>query len=218
MVKIEMISAAAMRGFGALLGTLGATLGVHATVEFNINTAELLKDSGGTPIPENSGLIILAASTTDGTFTMPTTTAFLPGSDDTELARWDITAGFGSGILFETTAPLLLQGSFSTGDPVALFWFPDLSPSDSAPGVTTYGFYTDATGLDGGEPWTVPNDTEQRNLRFWTADSAFAGTAPNSGNASNLTTVPEPRTSAMIAAVSLAGYAAVRRYRFETGR
>lgn len=201
-----------------LLAVCSLPLASHASVTFNINYAEYLKDASGTPIPENTGLILLVAGT-DGNIDMPTPSSFFPGGN-LELGRWDITDAGPSdnfpGFLSEVTQPIELGGGLDPGDPVGLFWFPTLSLSATEPGDNTpYGFYTDLDGgLDGSGPWTVPADGAQRTLAFRTSDSPFGGSSdPGAGYASNLTAVPEPQTYAMIAAASLAGFAAFRRCR-----
>lgn len=201
-----------------LLTACAIPLATHASVTFNINYAEYLKDAGGTPIPENTGLILLVAGT-DGDIDMPTPSSFFPGGN-LELGRWDITDAGPSedfpGFVSEVTQQIDLTGGLDPGDPVGLFWFPTLSLTATEPGNNTpYGFYTDPDGgLDGSGPWTVPLDGAQRTLAFRTSDSPFGGSSlPSEGIASNLTAVPEPQTYAMMAAASLAGFAAVRRYR-----
>ena len=184
----------------------------HCTITIQVDAANL-KDANGTLMP-TTGLVILAASTTDLVFGSPTVTAFFSG-DDIELKRWDFSTGTGTpGQFSDFTGSLTFTGSWNANDPLQLYWFPTLTVSASTPGSgTPYGLYRDPTGVDGSAVWTTPADgTLSYNIKFFTQD--FNPTAFNissTGNAS-LTVVPEPSAYATVfGIVCLIGAVASRR-------
>jgi len=170
-------------------------------VDFGVD-AEVLKTSGGAPMP-TSGLAVLVASTLDASFAGPTDTSFASGSDDIVLQKWDLSTGFNMpGVLSVTMGSMLLTGNWNTGDPVQLYWFPTLTLGSSAPGAgTSYGQYRDAVGVDGSQVWTTPAPGVTGSLKFFTSDATFLNAGGSNpavvGNAS-LTTVPEPSEYAMV--------------------
>ena len=203
----------------------GCLVAARADVTFNLD-AELLKTRGptpltaGTPIPEGTGLILLVASTLDNVFNEPTPSAFVSG-DDRELDRWSV-VGNGNGVLFDTTGPLQFSDfpDWGQGDPLRLYWFPELGLSSINPEAgTSYGFYHDPVGkddiiADNSQPWITPADgTTVDRLLFITMDSMFAAQSTNpdyTGNA-DLTVVPEPSTYAAAAGLLCLGWAAYTR-------
>jgi hypothetical protein len=191
----------------------------HATahcqfVAFNVE-AEVLKTSGGSPMPA-SGLAVLVASTVDATFGGPTPASFASGVDDMEVARWDLTLN-GPGVLQVTSGPLSRSAPWDAGDPVQLYWFPTLTIGSSVPGAgTSYGQYRDGVGgvEPGGEVWTTPADTITRTLKFFTTDATFlvaGGNSPASAGNASFTTVPEPSEYAMFFGMFCFAGALIRR-------
>jgi len=185
-------------------------------VDFSME-AEVLKTSGGAPMP-TSGLAILVASTLDASFGGPTDISFASGSDDIELKRWDLSAGFNTpGVLAATSGSLLLSGNWDATDPVQLYWFPTLTLASSAPGAgTSYGQYRDAVGgfQPGGQIWTTPSAGNTRFLKFFTSDATVlsaGGNSPASAGNASLTTVPEPSEYAMVFGMFCFAGALIRR-------
>lgn len=166
--------------------------------------AEVLKNANGAAMPA-TGLVILVASTTDATFGGPTEDTFVTG-DDTEIARWDLSAFASNGVLSEVTAALPFAGGWNTGDPLQLYWFPTLTIGSIKPGPgVAYGQYRHETGLDGSEPWVTPGEADVRSLRFYTADAAFlndGGSNPSSAGIANLSTPGETGPQLTVAPAS----------------
>lgn len=174
--------------------------------------AEILKDQNGNAIPIGDGLMILVASTTDAVFNDPSADFFVKG-DDVEVGRWAIhidNASDQNGVLFVDNQSFSPSGHWNEGDPLALFWYPSLTTASTSPSVgDAYGIYRDAVGLDGGDPWVTPADSQQRNLYFLTSDSMFNGSAPHNGQA-NLTVVPEPTAYAVAFGIAMLGFSGIR--------
>jgi hypothetical protein len=185
-------------------------------VDFSIE-AEVLKTSGGSPMP-TSGLAVLVASTLDGSFGGPTDTSFASGSDDIVLKKWDLTTGLNQpGVLQDLSGTLPLSGNWDSGDLVQLYWFPTLTLASSVPGAgTSYGQYRDAVGgfESGGQIWTTPAPAATRFLKFFTTDATVlvaGGNSPASAGNASLTTVPEPSEYAMIFGMFCFAGALIRR-------
>lgn len=187
-----------------------------ATITIDLD-AELLKTSGGTAMP-TSGLLILAASTLDSSFSAPTDTAFFMG-DDIEIKRWDLSGGFNTaGVFSGSTGSLTLSGNWTAGDALQLFWFPTLTLSSTAPGAgTSYGQYRHATGLDGSAAWETPSDGSLVSLKFFTSDASFlisGGSNSSASGTASFTAVPEPAAYGLAAAVGCVAWALFwKRYR-----
>lgn len=188
----------------ALLVLAASSLTARA-VTFSID-AEILKDRFGAAM-QSSGLVILTAATT-GSFNGPSGNDFVTGGEML-LYRWDLTGGFGDGILSNATTALSFTGDWDQGDSLRLYWYPDLDINAAGPGEGTYyGYYSDPAplGTDGSAPWTTPGEADNVSLRFFTTDasflndggsnSAFAGQAnaqvPAAGPSPDVSAVPEP--------------------------
>jgi hypothetical protein len=114
--------------------------------------------------------LVLIANTNTAPFGGPTATSFISGHD-IEVARFDLSAGEGVGDFNATTGSRNLVGNWKAGNPLAIYWFPTLTYSSPVPGAgTTYGFYTDPTGIDGSAPWVTPADGSTVGLLFLTSD------------------------------------------------
>jgi hypothetical protein len=132
--------------------------------------ADLLKDANGLPMSTN-GLVVLVASTTDSTFGGPTSGSFVTG-DDIVVAKFDLNASGANGVLIDVVTNLTFSGSWNSGDPLAIYWFPTLTKNSTAPsGGIPYGMYTTTTPLDGSDAWVTPNTSSTIDLRFITTDS-----------------------------------------------
>jgi len=132
--------------------------------------ADLLKDANGVAMSTN-GLVILVASTTDGTFNGPTSGAFATG-DDIVIAKFNLLSSGAPGVLIDVAPSLSFSGNWNPGDPLAIYWFPTLTTNSSAPTAgAPYGMYTTTTPLDGSDPWVTPQTSANINLRFITTDS-----------------------------------------------
>ena len=182
---------------------------------FNI-AAGNLRDDAGILMPNASGLIVLVVDTLQNGFSTPSTSASLGTpvatflNDDLLLGKWQINGG--AGVLSDTTGSLALSGDWGGTDPVKMYWFPALSLSSSSiPSGTKYGEYTDATGIDGSDPWETPG-TGLVTLNFLTTGQT--GSNPESAGNASLTVVPEPSTyAAVFGLLSLAGAALTKKLR-----
>ena len=177
---------------------------------------------------QQSGLVVLTTAT-DGSFNGPSVGHLVaPGGSEMLLHQWDLSAFLTDGIFSDITTDLLFTLEWGPGDPLRLYWYPDLTLlSDISTELTagmSYGSYTDTSdvsdglGLDGSAPWETPLDeSDTINLRFFTADAGFlnlggsnseaAGEANNSvPSAGGPPAVPEPGNvlglSALLAAAT----------------
>jgi hypothetical protein len=162
---------------------------------------ELLKNAGGTPMPV-SGLVVLTAATS-GTFYGPAPDTFA-GGDELVLHRWNLSAFAQPGICSDTVSDLTLGGSWTTGDPLRVYWYPTLTLATNAPSAgTPYGSYRSASGLDGSAPWATPAAGDSISLKFFTSDASFlasGGSNPVAAGLANFTVVPEPNGIALAVA------------------
>lgn len=180
-----------------------------ATIAFLID-GDTLKDSTGGALGQSS-LFMLVSSTTNGTFDAITEGSFtavgsLLNADDRILFRGDLLGSPNvNGVLQVGTGALTLNTGLLTnwtvGDPLALLWFPTLTAgSNTIPAGTKYGLYTNASAVDGSDPWITPADgTTDHSLLFYTTDGVNLGPGTNpaaAGNASlTVDAVPEPSRS-----------------------
>jgi hypothetical protein len=162
------------------------SLSSQASVTLNVLSG-VFRDANSQPIPQNS-LVIVAASTLDSTFAPIGPTAFTSG-DDIVIAQLATNDIGGPGTI---SAPIVLNfsGNLNAGDPLALYWFPTLTSSATAPGIgTPYGMFTDSS-------FVMPSDGATITLSFLT--TSVGGSLPDSLGIANLVTIPEPSTYALI--------------------
>jgi hypothetical protein len=198
---------------------LAGPLTSQAAVTFNVG-AEVLKTAGGTAMP-TTGLVLLEATGTDMTFNGPTASLFASG-DDHVVYAWDLSLNSTPGLLLSSTPSEDFSGTWGSGQPLGLYWFPDstlVSYNNGAgsPGANkSYGFFTDSVGHNGGAAWVTPLSGTV-SLNFYTSDATILPSPAGSGyfdasvGKASLTTVPEP-SAYMVAFgfLSLAGAAARR--------
>jgi hypothetical protein len=179
----------------------------HASISFLVQ-GDLLKDSGGAAMAQ-TGLVLLVSSTVDATFdsvlagSSTSIGSTLNGGDDKVLFRADLSSFGVNGVLDLATGALDLSSvsGWNTGDPLALLWFPTLAMASSTidEGVQ-YGFYRNASAVDGTQAWVTPADpTSNYLLGFFTQDGAElspgggAANLASAGNASlTVAAIPEP--------------------------
>jgi hypothetical protein len=194
----------------------GAT---QAAVTFNI-IADTLRTAGGTAMPQ-TGLVMLVASTTDGTFgglsqgSSLALNSLIADGNDQILAKWNLVVNETDGLFADTTGPLNFSGNWGATDKLALLWFPTLTLSSSSlVGGESYGLWSGPPNLqDGGDAWTTPGDGSTVSLNFLT--STGGGThATALGNASltvsGAAVIPEP-SRAFLLLGGLVGLAMRRR-------
>jgi hypothetical protein len=158
----------------------------NAAVAINMD-AGILRSPDFTIAPLGS-LIVFVASTTDGTFNMPTPTNFVTG-DDVVLANLSLNYLNAPGSHSETII-VNFSGNLGPGDPIGIFWYPTLTTSATSPGFgTPYGFYQFDTVL--------PGDGGLIDALFAT-NSFFNGSLPDIAGVANLITIPEPTTYGLI--------------------
>ena len=196
-----------------------------ATISFLID-GDSLKDSTGGALAQSS-LFMLVSSTTNGTFdaiTEGSLTAVgnLLNADDKILFRGNLLGSpDANGVLQIATGALTLNAgsltNWTVGDPLALLWFPTLTVGSSTiPAGTKYGLYTNASAVDGSDPWITPADgTTDHSLLFYTTDGLNLGPGSNPASAGNasltVAAVPEPSRS-MLGLIGF-GMLALRRRR-----
>jgi MYXO-CTERM domain-containing protein len=190
--------------------TLFTAYNSQASISFLVQS-DLLKDAGGTAMSQ-SGLVLFVASTSDATFdsvvagSSTSIGSSLNGGDDKILFKTNLASYGVNGVLDAATGALDLSsvGGWTTGDPLALLWFPTLTnASATIEGNTPYGFYRRSSAVDGTQAWVTPADpTNNYLLGFFTQDGAElspGGAAANlaaAGNASlTVGAIPEPSRS-----------------------
>lgn len=179
----------------------------HATISFLIQ-ADKLKDASGTAMSQ-SGLVLFVSSTSDSTFgsiVAGSSTALntaIDGADDRILYKTDLSSYGVNGVLDASTGGLSLASvtNWTSGDQLALLWFPELNISSTTiPNGTPYGFYRNSSAVDGTQAWVTPADpTSNYLLGFFTQDGVElspgggAANLASAGNASlTVGAVPEP--------------------------
>ena len=132
------------------------------------------------------GVAILVCDTAGDGFSYPYFPSGLPitvGSfwgNDQIVARWDL-----GGL----NTPGQLLGYAKVPTPAGprqfrLYWFPSKSAYATVVGCNAWGYYSDATGIDGSAPWVAPADGTLVQLNFYTASRG--GTNPDTaGRAGN---------------------------------
>jgi hypothetical protein len=182
-----------------LAASLGLTLtGAAPALTINLD-AESLKDALGQPM-NVGGLVVLTAAPS-GTFFGPTPTSFT-GGDEMFLMKWDLSS-FNIPGVFSDTVELVLSGNWNEGDPLRLYWYPELVLGSEAPGAgTAYGTYHDPVGLNGSSSWLTPSEAEVLPLKFFTSDAKVLltttpGANPPSAGFADQTVIPEPGSALM---------------------
>lgn len=197
---------------------------------FILIDGDLLRNSSGTAIGQSS-LFFLVSSTTDSIFgaiaeNSSTAIGSLLNGDDKILFRGDLSNYGADGVLSTSTGSLTVNSGaltgWTSGDPLALLWFPTLtSGSGTIVAGTQYGLYTNASAVDGSDAWITPADpTTNHKLLFYTQGASGGDLSPGAG-ASNLASagnasltvagVPEPSRS-LLGLIGL-GVLALRRRR-----
>jgi hypothetical protein len=147
-----------------------------------IVSAANLQDENGNAAPTNS-IALLVVDTEGLGFTqmLEPLAPLSPGSYLAEglliIGKWDLgslnTPGQLLGIATATS-----NVSVAYGDPLALYWFPSRTTAATIVGYTHYGIYTNATVIDGSDPWVFPYDGSLVQLNFYTASRG--GSNPDS--------------------------------------
>jgi len=184
-----------------------STVNSNATVTIQLQ-AETLRDQNGVAMT-SSGLFLLVSSTTNagfGSLVAGSSTAVgqsITGDSDYVVLRGNLVSSFANygvdGVLDFTATGIDLSSvpGWSTGDPMALLWFPTLTTaSTTIPEGTPYGMYTNATAIDGSDAWVTPNDPSTARYGFFTQDGTNVGPGANPNSAGNASyvvgAVPEP--------------------------
>jgi hypothetical protein len=163
-----------------LVSLLGVQL--HAlAVTINID-ADSLKDASGNPM--TSGVIVLVADVKDtpgsngiltrNGFSGPTAASF--SGNDFLVHRWNFSPGapeyFGPGA-FQGAITVSLSGQWQAGDPLRLYWFPQNTAGDTAPGPgKPYGTYRSGSAdpaASSSFKWITPAESATLSLNGETA-------------------------------------------------
>jgi len=162
----------AIRLFAAL-PALALACSTQAAISLSIDAESIRRADGS--LLSGSGLAALVVSAEDDAFSLPVEGAIIPdGSDDQIVAMWDL----GVGDMPDDAYLLLAKGvefqdGWDAGDPLGLYWFPELTSADPAPGPdSAYGFFRDVSQIQGGDAWSLPEDGALlHSLKFFTADA-----------------------------------------------
>lgn len=163
--------------FGICVGSVALASACYGSISINI-AAGTLRDENGLAI--NSGLVILAVDTERDGFDLPSATTFLQG-DDMEVARWNFSegGGFDGEFLGSRLIRTFDTVNWTEGDPLALFWYPDLNvdstqPIDGSSNPAKFGVFADPKSVAPGNPWTLPaDDTHLYQLEFYAEGALF---------------------------------------------
>jgi len=191
----------------------------QATISFIVNGDDLLS-VGNIRIPNGSAVFIVAA--TNGTFVTPTPGDYTVGSSWGNITNTDLivyaagstteNGGSGNESVIDTNPTLTLGNGWTTGDELALYWFPTITYSAGGTiltGGAGYGTFN-ASSNDGGSGdaalWVTPtNGTSDANLLYLTPGGFALGPSTDVGNFGTVTSVPEPSTFALLGGVLALG-------------
>ncbi len=161
-----------------LAGSLAFATFASGAVSFFVSAGGLRTTGGGSL---SSGFLLLAVDKDGDGFVLPDDGDFLPGTDDEELARWNFSEGGNANIPGEFTATALVSpyNPDWEGESLALFWFPSLDKSATAPGDgTNFGVYSDPLNESTGDAWTMPADgTPGHTLQLFAEGSIMNSTS-----------------------------------------
>jgi hypothetical protein len=163
-------------GLAIVIALLMAS-GAQADVGLIVSAANLQNETGA--LAPTGSIVILVVDTGGDGFTtaLVPTSPLSPGStlvgfdkptNDVVIARWDLSSLNISGQSLNMTN-VSLGALLATNRPLALYWFPSLTPASTNVGLTAFGFYTDSVGVDGSDPWIIPVDGSVVQLNFYTA-------------------------------------------------
>jgi len=207
-----------MKKLIAILAVSLLSLRAFATISIDVGAADL-RDNNGVLMPTN-GLVLLVADTLSNGFvvadnllgaSIASASSFLK-DDDWIIWRAELDSGFGEGYLLQTAGNLILTNGWGVGDPIALYWFPTLTLTDTTvPAGIWHGWYTTNVAIDTTTPpgWFTPGDGAAITLNLVTESQG--GSSPNSMGYANYF-VPEPSALALVG-MGLAAMWLMRRYR-----
>lgn len=204
------------------------TLNTHAQDTFAYSLSAFgPKDQSGNPAPIGS-LWLLVASTEDATFSsldastgnisIGSVNDVIAGSDDRIIGIGSFQDAGINGWTFANDAvnPFTYSDvtNLSASDPVAFYWFPDLTPTDQVlVGGEFYGVFSGYTGgnLNGSGDWIIPGVGGGLSYNWTTTDVGGQGPDNEANAIFTVTPVPEPAAFSTIA--GLVGLLALRRRR-----
>lgn len=177
--------------------------------------AGVLYDQNGIPLTDGK-LIQLVASTTDLTFSSPTSTSFVSG-DDVVIASFALDSNTFQAGGFVTAINVGSFTNLTAGDPLMLRWFNiDFDSGQTLPGVAFYGqFRTNSVAHSSDTGWFLPAGNGTIGLNFLTLSvEPDTGAAEEAGKASLSTSaVPEPSSYAALAGLAALGFMIISRRR-----
>jgi len=182
-------------------------------VTFNFGAGYLYTSSGVGNLVPVGGLVIIAASTDNLSFGAPNDMTFLSESDDREIARGSVNPA-GEFALDKVVTYADYPG-LSIGDPLRIYWYPELTTSDLKPTLgTSYGvFYSDVKQYGSDIAWFVPTDSGD-TVALSLITKNYDSNADNfdSAGVANLTVVPEPGEYMALIGLASMGFVGLRRY------
>lgn len=184
--------------------------------------ADQLRKADGSAI-SNTALVLIVADTTGNGFAslfdggQLNVNGLLGGTDDRVVARFDMTE-WENGAAQNPDSEFELSSvtNWSTNDPLAIFWFPELTlASTEIDTNNTYGLFAGPGST--GESWITPGESAFTQFLFYTQSGGTLGTgafASALGNASNtVSAVPEPSVSMLAMAGAMFAVLGRRRRR-----
>jgi hypothetical protein len=197
----------------------------YAAFSVNLDAGQLTGPGGAAmqadaAAPHSNGsLLLLIAAGGDNTFSNSLSPGQYVSGNDVVLAA----GGFDTNGGTNETLTSFTNLSGTSGDLIALRWFPDITYAQFLASATpsagnsfgTYNPLTAGNGTnnpDGGDPWAVPSSNSgQLALNFFTTNSDGGGTQAPSEGFANFTVVPEPSTIALLTVGTALGIGTLRR-------
>jgi hypothetical protein len=165
----------------------------------------------------NGSLLLLIAAGNDGTFSNVLNSGQYVAGNDVIIAAGGFNNSGGTDEVNKTFSSITYS---STGDQIALRWFPQITygqyNNSTVPAAgQNFGTYSPPinTTPDGGDFWRVPS-SGQINLFFFTNDSDGMGSQSPSQGYASFSVVPEPSAFVLIGVLGVLGAAKFYRKKY----
>jgi hypothetical protein len=198
----------------ALLFLFFCALPVLADDTINLDAGELISSSSAPMVADDTSgsvsgslLLVIDLGSSDTPDPVLTSGDYVSGTNSILAAGGFNNTGGTNETLTAFDIPSSVLSTFSTGDEIALRWFPQITLQQYESGALpmtgyVFGTYSPSGGdPDGGDTWTVPADGSLINLDFYTMNSDGGGNeSALDGTASDVvvSAVPEPSTYLLV--------------------
>lgn len=156
----------------ALLFISGLTSLAQASISVSLDV-ESLKAAGAQNA--SSGILVLVVSQDDANFSLPQAGSIIPaGSDDAIVTMWDLTTqSLPDDDFTLLSKSIAYEAGWSAGDPLGLYWFPNLTIGNPVPSADEdFGFFADTSNVQSGDDWIMPTDgVLLHSLKLFTSDA-----------------------------------------------